>query len=85
LFAPEQPTLGKEPGDIWIEKWVDFPGYPGDSCFRLRSRVKRDNREMPEVWGYFYHPGGDGPIPEAGALGGFLARFWILRRNKFLD
>jgi len=71
LFSPGQPTLGKEAGGIGVEKLVGFPGYPGDSRFRLRRRIKRDNREMPEMRGYFYHPGGGGSIPKAGALGGY--------------
>ena len=74
LFSPEQPLLGKCVGGIGVEKLVDFPKCPGDSWLRLRRRIERDNREVPEVRGYFYHPGGAGSISDAGALGGFLAR-----------
>jgi hypothetical protein len=63
---------------------VDFPGYPADSWLRLRSRFKRDHREMPEVRGYFYHPGGTGSISDAGALGGFKARSEFFVAMNFL-
>jgi len=84
LFSPGTPTLGKGQGGIGVEKLVVFPWYPGDCCSWLRSRIKRDNSEVPEVRGYFYHPGGAGPIPDAGALGGFLARSGSFVRINFL-